>query len=106
MNRKIAQLAAVGTALALAGCTSVPRQTGTSYACSGGTRLNVNYTGHGAIVRVNGMRTMVLKQTPSTGGSVYENKTGARLARNGNEVTWNTAVRSAAERCQVAITPL
>ncbi|MGQ2930201.1 MliC family protein [Sphingopyxis sp. OPL5] len=104
MKRTIILLAAAGTALG--GCASVPRQTGTSYACSGGTRLNVNYTGNGAIVRVNGMRTLVLKQTPSTGGSVYENKTGARLARNGNEVTWNTAVRSAAERCQVVMTPL
>jgi membrane-bound inhibitor of C-type lysozyme len=98
--------ALTAAALALASCSSMPRQTGTSYACNGGTKLNVNYTGNGAIVRVNGMRTMVLKQTPSTGGAVYENKSGARLARSGNEVTWNTALRSAAERCQVVMTPL
>lgn len=92
--------------LALAGCSSMPRQTGTSYACNGGTKLNVNYAGTTAIVRVNGMQSLVLKQTPSVGGSVFENKSGARLARNGNEVTWNTAARSAAERCQVVMTPL
>ena len=102
----IRTLALTAAALALAGCSTMPRQTGTSYACNGGTKLNVNYSGNGAIVRVNGTRTMVLKQTPSTGGSVYENKTGARLARNGNEVTWNTALRSAPERCQVVMTPL
>jgi len=96
----------LAAALALAGCSSMPRQTGTSYACNGGTKLNVNYAGSTAIVRVNGMRSMVLKQTPSVGGSVYENKKGARLARNGNEVMWNTAARSAAERCQVVMTPL
>ena len=49
---------------------------------------------------------MVLKQTPSTGGAVYENKTGARLQRNGNDVTWNTALRSAPESCRVVYTPL
>lgn len=92
--------------LALAGCASVPRNTGTSYACSGGTKLKVDYVGNGAIVRVNGMRSLVLKQTPSVSGPIYENKTGARLQRNGNEVAWNTAARTAPETCQVVYTPL
>ena len=96
----------LGTALALAGCSSVPRNTGTSYDCSGGTKLKVDYVGSTAIVRVNGMRSMVLKQTPSTGGPVYENKTGSRLQRNGNEVVWNTAARTAPESCRVVYTPL
>lgn len=52
------------------------------------------------------MRSMVLKQTPSTGGPVYENNTGARLQRNGNEVVWNTAARTAPETCRVVYTPL
>lgn len=99
-------LAAGAAILALAGCSSVPRNTGTSYDCNRGTKLKVDYVGSTAIVRVNGMRSMVLKQTPSTGGAVYENKKGARLQRNGNEVTWNTALRSAPKSCRVVYTPL
>ena len=60
----------------------------------------------GAIVRVNGGRTMVLKSTPANSGQIYENRTGARLARNGNDVTWNTALRSAPESCRVVYTPM
>src|SRR3546814_6914774 len=83
------------TTLAVAGCASVPpRNTGTTYECSAGTRLKVDYVGDGAIVRVNGRQTVVLKSTPSNRGRIYENKTGARLARNGNQETWNTAARS------------
>lgn len=104
MNKGIA-VAAVA-ALALAGCASVPRNTGTSYECSGGTRLKVDYVGNGALVRVNGGRTLVLKSTPANSGQIYENKTGARLARNGNEVTWNTALRTAPESCRPVYTPL
>lgn len=97
----------LGTALALGGCMSTPpRNTGTSYECSGGTRLKVDYVGNGALVRVNGGRTLVLKSTPANSGQIYENKTGARLARNGNEVTWNTALRTAPESCRPVYTPL
>ncbi|KTE21010.1 hypothetical protein ATE67_06640 [Sphingopyxis sp. H050] len=96
----------LGAALALGGCSGVPENSGTSYDCNRGTKLKVDYVGNSAIVRVNGMRSMVLKQTPSNGGPVYENRTGARLARNGNEVTWNTAARSAPESCRVVYTPL
>jgi len=92
--------------LSLAACSSVPRNTGTSYDCSGGTKLKVDYVGNTAIVRVNGMRSMVLKQTPSNSGQIYENKSGARLHRNGNDVTWNTALRSAPESCRVVYTPM
>lgn len=100
-------LAAAVAALALAACSSVPpRNTGTSYDCNRGTKLKVDYVGNTAIVRVNGRRSMVLKQTPSTGGAVYENKKGARLQRNGNEVTWNTALRSAPESCRTVYRPL
>ena len=99
--------AAAAAVLALAACSSVPpRNTGTSYDCNRGTKLKVDYVGNTAIVRVNGRRSMVLKQTPSTGGAVYENKKGARLQRNGNEVTWNTAQRSAPESCRTVYTPL
>lgn len=99
-------LVAATGALAVAGCSSVPRNTGTSYECSGGTRLKVDYVGDGAIVRVNGGRTMVLKSTPANSGQVYENRTGARLARSGNDVTWNTALRSAPESCRAVYTPM
>ncbi len=106
MMTKLIAISVAAAALALAGCSSVPRTTATSYDCSGGTKLKVDYVGSTAIVRVNGGRTMALKQTPSTGGSVYENRTGARLQRNGNDVTWNTALRSAPESCRVVYTPL
>lgn len=99
-------VAAGAAILSLAACSSVPRNTGTSYDCSGGTKLKVDYVGNTAIVRVNGMRSMVLKQTPSNSGQVYENKSGARLQRNGNDVTWNTALRSAPESCRVVYTPM
>jgi len=99
-------ICAAATTMLVAGCSSVPRNTGTSYECNRGTRLKVDYVGDGAIVRVNGGRTMVLKSTPANRGQIYENKSGARLQRNGNEVTWNTAQRSAAESCRVVYTPL
>ena len=44
--------------------------------------------------------------TPANAGHIYENKSGARLARNGNDVMWNTAARTAAESCRVVYTPL
>lgn len=103
MNRMMAIGAAT---LVLAGCASVPQNRGTSYDCSGGTKLTVNYVSNGAIVRVNGRQSLVLKPTPANSGQIYENRNGARLARNGNEVTWNTAARSAPESCRVAYTPL
>ena len=104
---KTTTLVAAGAAiLSLAACSSAPRNTGTSYDCSGGTKLKVDYVGSTAIVRVNGRGSMVLKQTPSTGGAVYENKKGARLQRNGNDVTWSTALRSAPESCRVVYTPM
>lgn len=98
--------AAGAAVLALAACSSVPRNTGTSYECDRGTRLKVDYVGDGAIVRVNGGGTMVLKSTPANRGQIYENKSGARLQRNGNSVTWNTAARSAPESCRTVYTPL
>jgi len=103
MNRVMAMTAAM---LAIAGCSSVPRNTGTSYECDRGTRLKVDYVRDGAIVRVNGRQTLVLRATPANRGQIYENKSGARLHRNGNQVTWNTAARSAAETCRVVMTPL
>lgn len=106
MTKTIIFLATAGTALLLAGCSSAPRNTGTSYDCNRGTKLKVDYVGNNAIVRVNGRGSLVLKQTPSTGAQVYENRTGARLERNGNEVTWNTALRSAPESCRVVYTPM
>jgi hypothetical protein len=105
--KTIIMMAAAGAAVSLAGCASVPpRNTGTSYDCSGGTKLKVDYVGNGAIVRINGRRTVTLRQTPSNRGPVYENRTGMRLERNGNEVTWNTAARTAPENCRVTYTPL
>ncbi|HJS11313.1 MliC family protein [Sphingopyxis sp.] len=106
MNKTIAIFVAATAALAVAGCSSVPRNTGTSYECSSGTRLNVNYLRDGALVRVNGGMTMVLKSTPANRGEIYENKKGARLQRSGNGVTWNTALRSAPESCRAIATPL
>jgi membrane-bound inhibitor of C-type lysozyme len=106
MNKAIAISIAATATLAVAGCSSVPRNTGTSYECNGGTRLKVDYVGNDALVRVNGRRTMVLKSTPSNSGQIYENRTGARLQRNGNDVTWNTALRSAPESCRVVYTPM
>lgn len=106
MTKIIALSVAATTMLAVAGCASVPSNTGTSYECNRGTRLKVDYVGDGAIVRVNGGRTMVLKSTPANSGQIYENKSGARLHRQGNDVTWNTAIRSAPESCRVVYTPL
>jgi hypothetical protein len=103
MNKMVAIFAAT---LTVAGCSTVPRNTGTSYQCDRGTRLNVHYLSNGAVVRVNGGRTLTLRATPANRGQIYENKTGARLHRNGGQVTWNTAARSAPENCRVVMTPL
>jgi hypothetical protein len=103
MNKMVAIFAAT---LTVAGCSSVPRNTGTSYQCDRGTRLDVHYLPNGAVVRVNGGRTLTLRATPANRGQIYENKSGARLHRNGNQVTWNTAARSAPESCRVVMTPL
>src|SRR3546814_20663425 len=86
--------AASAARLALAACSSVPRNTGTSYECDRGTKLKVDYAGDGAIVRVNGRRTVVLKSTPANRGQIYENKQGVRPQRHGNSVPWNNALRS------------
>lgn len=102
--KTILMLAAAGTMLA--GCSSVPRNSGTSYRCSGGTELNVHYLPNSAIVRVNGRQTLTLRATPANMGQIYENRTGARLHRTGNSVTWNTALRSAPESCSIVNTPL
>ncbi|MBM0168821.1 MliC family protein [Altererythrobacter sp. C41] len=92
--------------ITVAGCTSVPRNTGTSYVCDRGTKLKVDYVGDGAIVRISGRQTAVLRQTSSSRGEIYENKVGVRLQRSGNTVIWNTAARSAPEQCRVVNTPL
>ena len=49
---------------------------------------------------------MVLKAAPTNMGQAYENKSGARLYRNGNEVTWNTAARTAPESCRPVNRPM
>jgi hypothetical protein len=97
---------AVAIMLALAACASTPARTGTSYECDRGTRLTVNYLPNSAIVRVNGRQTMTLRATPANMGQIYENRSGARLHRSGNGVTWNTALRSAPESCRVVMRPL
>lgn len=102
----IAKIAVAGATLVLAACVSTPAQTGTSYECDRGTRLTVNYLPNAAIVRVNGRQTMTLRSTPANSGQIYENKSGARLHRNGNGVMWNTALRSAPESCRVVMRPL
>lgn len=106
MNRTIELALATSAALALAACASAPPRTGSSYQCDRGTKLTVNYIPNAAIVRVNGGRTMTLRATPANTGQIYENRTGARLARNGNDVTWNTAARTAPESCRPVYTPL
>jgi len=106
MNKTIAIFVAAAAALTIAGCSSVPRNTGTSYECNRGTRLKVDYVGNDALVRVNGGMVKVLKSTPANSGQIYENRSGARLHRQGNEVTWNTALRSAPESCRAIATPL
>src|SRR3546814_17995817 len=62
--------AASAALLALAACSSVPRNTGTSYECDRGTQLKVDYAGDGAIVRVNGRRPVVPKSTPANRGQI------------------------------------
>src|SRR3546814_6022653 len=88
MLKALSSAVVAAATLIVAGCASVPpRNTGTSYDCDRGTRLKVDYVGDGAIVRVNGRQTVVLKSTPANRGQVYENKTGARLQRRSEEHT-------------------
>lgn len=96
------KFAVLGAFAALtAGCmTDRPARTGTTYSCSAGTQLRVDYMRNSALVSINGARSIPFKQTPSNSGAVYENGP-MRLARSGNTVTWNTAQRSAPETCHV-----
>lgn len=91
---------------ALVACAPVGTPGGSSfYECSQGTRLRVDYRGRGAIVRVNDGAVIALRSTPSTGGAVFEGRQGQRLERRGNEVVWNTALRTAPETCRQIIIP-
>lgn len=91
-------LALAGAGL-LSGCmTSQPVNLGTTYECDRGTRLQVSYLREGALVRINGARAILFRETPSNAGAVYESGAN-RLARNGNTITWNTGARSAPETC-------
>lgn len=106
MQTKTIAIVLAGGMLALAGCRTVGTPGGSSfYECDHGTRLTVDYTGKGAIVQVNGGRRIAMRQTPSTGGAVYEGRAGQRLERTGGGAIWNTAARSAAERCRTIIVP-
>lgn len=97
---------AVAVALSLQGCRTPGTPGGSSfYQCDARTRLTVDYTPGGAIVRVNRGRAMTLRQTPSVAGSVYEGRAGQRLERRGGYVVWNTALRTAPQTCQSVIVP-
>lgn len=106
MFKALPAAAVAAALLAVGGCSSIPRNTGTSYECDRGTRLKVDYVGDGAIVRINRGRTVTLRETPANRGSIYENRMGMRLERRGNQVIWNTALRTAPETCRVVMTPL
>ena len=95
----------LGSVLGISGCMSTgqPAKLGSTYECSQGTTLQVSYLRNGALVRVNGGRGIPFKSTPSNQGQVYENG-GSRLARNGNQVTWNTMARTVPETCRVVNT--
>lgn len=92
-------------ALALTACSSIPERTGSFYECNRGTKLNVNYLKNSAIVRVDNGRPMSLRQVSSNSGTAYESNNGVRLHRQGNNVTWNTAARTAPETCRTVNTP-
>jgi hypothetical protein len=97
---------ALMTLIALAGCRTVGTPGGSSfYECDRGTRLVVDYVGNGAFVKVDRGRRLLLRQTPSVSGAVYEGKAGQRLERTGGGVMWNTAARIAPERCRSIIAP-
>src|SRR3546814_12774222 len=76
--------AASAALLALAACSSVPRNTRTSYECDRGTQLKDAYAGDGAIGRVNGRRKVVTTSTPANRGQLYETKQGEQHQRQRN----------------------
>lgn len=100
---RISALAAA--TLMTAACVShdAPARTGQAYACTDGTQLRVTYLRNGALVSVDGARAIPFARTESISGAVYENG-ASRLARSGNQVTWNTAQRSAPVTCQITNT--
>jgi hypothetical protein len=104
--RKGIIVGAVGALTLLSGCTSIGGPgVSTYFECDRGTRLKVDYTGNGAIVRVDGGRTLALRSTPANSGAIYEGRGGERLAVNGGTATWNTAARSAPESCRTVAVP-
>jgi hypothetical protein len=106
MRIRTTALILAGTLVALSACRTVGTPGGSNfYDCNQGTRLVVDYVGATAIVKVNNRGRIVLKQTPSVNGSVYEGRKGQRLERTGGGVIWNTALRMAPETCRSVIVP-
>ena len=99
-------IAAIGAATLLSGCASVGGPGSSTYfECDRGTRLKVDYGPRGALVRINGGRSVTLRANPTNAGASYEGRSGERLSVMGNSATWNTALRMAPETCRAVAVP-
>ena len=104
--QKLIAIGAVCAASLLSGCASVGGPgSSTFFECDRGTRLQVDYTANGALVRINGGRGVMLRSTPTNGGASYEGRGGERLSVMGGTATWNTATRMAPETCRTVAVP-
>ncbi len=106
MNKLVMTAMMLGGVITLSGCqTHGGPGVSNYYECDRGTRLKVSYLRNGALVSVNGRRTLPLKSVPGIGGGSYEGAGGVRLRQEGGRVIWNTADRSAPESCREVAVP-
>lgn len=105
MTKRLIIAAATSGLFALSGCmtTSGPGSS-TYFECDRGTRLQVDYMGNSAIVRVNGGPRILLRQTPAASGTAYEGR-GYALREHQGTVTWNGPTREAPYSCSRVMVP-
>lgn len=105
MNKKLLLTAISASALTMTGCmTTGGPGTSTYLECDRGTRLQVDYMGNSAVVRVNGGPRILLRQTPAASGTSYEGG-GYALREHQGTVMWNGPTREAPYTCRQVIVP-
>lgn len=97
----------IGAALAAALSACAPQGgvgTSTFLECDRGLRLQVDYRGESAFVRVNGAAPLELARTPTASGTAYEGG-GYALREHQGSVVWTGRTREAPYTCRQVMMP-
>lgn len=105
MPKVIIGAAGIAAATLLSACAPAGG-VGTSsfFECDRGVRLQVDYRGRMAFVRVNGAAPLRLMQTPAASGTAYEGG-GYALREHQGAVMWNGPTREAPYSCRQVMVP-